>query len=59
MEGGLCVLLMAIMFDRFGKALSTETKTLPSESQKFYLLPQEWEIYPAAKMLEKPLSIIE
>ena len=58
MEGGLCVLLMAIMFDRFGKALSTETKTLPSESQKFYLLPQEWEIYPAAKMLEKPLNII-
>ena len=27
MEGGLCVLLMAIMFDRFGKALSVEEKT--------------------------------
>jgi glycine betaine/proline transport system permease protein len=58
MEGGLCVLLMAIMFDRFGKALSAETKTLPSESQKFYLLPQDWDIYPMAKIFEKPLGII-
>ena len=58
MEGGLCVLLMAIMFDRFGKALSAETKTLPSESQKFYLLPQDWDIYPMAKIFEKPLDII-
>jgi len=58
MEGGLCVLLMAIMFDRFGKALSAESKTLPSESTKFHLLPQEWEIYPIAKIIEKPLGII-
>ena len=57
MEGGLCVLLMAIMFDRFGKALSAEEKTLPSESQKFYLLPQDWEIYQLAKIIEKPLGI--
>jgi glycine betaine/proline transport system permease protein len=58
MEGGLCVLLMAIMFDRFGKALSVEEKTLPSESQKFYLLPQDWEIYQLAKIIEKPLGIV-
>ena len=57
MEGGLCVLFMAIMFDRFGKALSAEEKTLPSESQKFYLLPQDWEIYELAKIIEKPLGI--
>ena len=57
MEGGLCVLFMAIMFDRFGKALSAEEKTLPSESQKFYLLPQDWEIYKLAKIIEKPLGI--
>ena len=57
MEGGLCVLFMAIMFDRFGKALSAEEKTLPSESQKFYLLPQDWEIYQLAKIIEKPLGI--
>ena len=58
MEGGLCVLFMAIMFDRFGKALSSEEKTLPSESQKFYLLPQDWEIYQLAKIIEKPLGIV-
>jgi len=58
MEGGLCVLLMAIMFDRFGKAVSREPITLPSDSQKFYLLPQTWEIYPLARMVEKPLEYI-
>ena len=58
MEGGLCVLLMAIMFDRFGKAISNEPVTLPSDSQKFYLLPQTWEIYPLARMVEKPLGYI-
>ena len=58
MEGGLCVLLMAIMFDRFGKALSKETVTLPSDSQRFYLLPQTWDIYPLARIIEKPLGYI-
>ena len=58
MEGGLCVLFMAIMFDRFSKALSAEEKTLPSDSQKFHLLPQEWEIYPLAKIFEKPFSVV-
>jgi len=58
MEGGLCVLLMAIMFDRFSKAFSRESVTLPADSQKFYLLPQSWDIYPAAKFFEKPLTYI-
>ena len=58
MEGGLCVLLMAIMFDRFGKALSKEAVTLPSDSQRFYLLPQTWDIYPIARIIEKPLGYI-
>ena len=58
MEGGLCVLFMAIMFDRFSKAISNEPITLPSDSQKFYLLPQTWEIYPLARMAEKPLGYI-
>ena len=58
MEGGLCVLLMAIMFDRFGKALSKETVTLPSDAQKFYLLPQNWEIYPIARIFEKPFGYV-
>ena len=58
MEGGLCVLLMAIMFDRFGKAVSSEPITLPLDSQKFYLLPQTWDIYPLARIIEKPLEYI-
>ena len=58
LEGGFCVLLMAIMFDRFGKAVSRETVTLPVDSQKFYLLPQTWEIYPVARQIEKPLMYI-
>ena len=58
MEGGLCVLLMAIMFDRFSKAFSRESVTLPADSQKFYLLPQTLDIYPAARFFEKPLHYI-
>ncbi len=58
LEGGFCVLLMAIMFDRFGKAVSRETVTLPVDSQKFYLLPQTWDIYPVARQIEMPLMYI-
>ena len=58
LDGGFCVLLMAIMFDRFGKAASRETVTLPVDSQKFYLLPQTWDIYPTARYIEKPLQFI-
>ena len=58
MEGGLCVLLMAIMFDRFGKAVSRESVTLPADSQKFYILPQNWDIYPLARLFEKPFTYI-
>ena len=58
MEGGLCILFMAIMFDRFGLALSKTKETLPSDVQKFYLLPQSWEKYTIAKIIEKPLEFL-
>ncbi len=58
MEGGLCILFMAIMFDRFGLALSNTKETLPSDVQKFYLLPQSWEKYTIAKIIEKPLEFL-
>ena len=58
MEGGLCILFMAIMFDRFSMSFSKQEATLPSDVQKFYLLPQSWEKYQIAILLEKPLSII-
>ena len=58
MEGGLCILFMAIMFDRFSMAFSKEPEIIPKDVQKFYLLPQSWEKYQIAKVLEKPLNYI-
>ena len=58
MEGGLCILFMAIMFDRFSSAFSKTPEILPSNVQKFYLLPQKWEKYQLARILEKPLSFL-
>ncbi len=57
MEGGLCILFMAIMFDRFSMSFSKSVEKLPSDVQKFYLLPQSWEKYSIARILEKPLSL--
>ncbi len=57
MEGGLCILFMAIMFDRFSSAFSKTPERLPNDVQKFYFLPQSWERYQLAKILEKPLSL--
>ena len=56
MEGGLCILFMAIMFDRFSMSFSKQVDPLPSDVQKFYLLPQNWEKYQIARIIEKPLS---
>ena len=56
MEGGLCILFMAIMFDRFSLAFSKDVERLPSDVQRFYLLPQSWEKYQIAKILEMPLN---
>ena len=57
MEGGLCILFMAIMLDRFSMSFSKTDTPLPQNVQKFYLLPQNWEKYQIARILEKPLSI--
>ncbi len=56
MEGGLCILFMAIMFDRFSMSFSKEEERLPLDVQKFYLLPQSWEKFQIARIFEKPLS---
>ena len=56
MEGGLCILFMAIMFDRFSMSFSKPDDPLPLDVQKFYLLPQSWEKYKIARIFEKPLS---
>lgn len=57
MEGGLCILFMAIMFDRFSKACSNKEDKLPSNVKKFHLLPQNLEKYKIARILELPLDI--
>ena len=56
MEGGLCILFMAIMFDRFSMSFSKDEERLPLDVQKFYLLPQSWEKFQIARIFEKPLS---
>ena len=48
---------MAIMFDRFSMAFSKDKERLPSDVQKFYLLPQSWAKHQIARLIEKPLSI--
>ena len=57
MEGGLCILFMAIMFDRFSKACSNKEDKLPSNVKKFHLIPQNLEKYKIARILEMPLDI--
>ena len=57
MEGGLCILFMAIMFDRFSMAFSKPKEILPAGTQKFFLLPQSWERLKIARLIEKPLYI--
>ena len=55
MEGGLCILFMAIMFDRFSMSLTKQKDILPSDVQPFYLLPQSWEKFQVARLTEKPI----
>ena len=57
LEGGLCIVLMAIIFDRISKALSnTEVVIKPSQGQKFYLLPQQWDRSSPAIIIEKVIG---
>ena len=57
MEGGLCILFMAIMFDRISSAISKEKETLPDDVKKFYLLPQNLHRNPLANLIELPMRI--
>ena len=57
-EGGMAILFMAIMFDRFSLSLSEEKPILPLTSTKFYFLPQNWEYYYWAKIFEMPIQFI-
>ncbi|MGE4570765.1 MAG: ABC transporter permease subunit [Gammaproteobacteria bacterium] len=53
LEAGSCIVLMAIIFDRISIALGdTELKLKPSQGQRFYLLPQQWDRNPVAIFIE-------
>ncbi|NKB78063.1 MAG: ABC transporter permease subunit [Gammaproteobacteria bacterium] len=59
LEGGLCIVFMAIIFDRLSLAFGQPKKGgLPANTVRFYLLPQSWDIYPIAKFVEKPIGFI-
>jgi glycine betaine/proline transport system permease protein len=53
LEGGLCIVLMAIIFERISVALSSEDSAKPSQGQIFYLLPQNWDRNPIAIAIER------
>ncbi len=52
-EGGLCIVFMAIIFERISVALSTDDLPKPSQGQRFYLLPQTWDRNSIAIFIEK------
>ncbi len=57
LEGGLCIVFMAIIFDRLSLALGRpKPSALPANTTRFYLLPQSFDIYPIAKIIERPIG---
>lgn len=59
LEAGLCIVLMAIIFDRISIALgNTEVESKPSQGQHFYLLPQQWDRNPVAIFIETIIGTI-
>ena len=54
MEAGLCILLMAIMFDRFSASFNNASKlALSKDRVRFHLLPQNWDQSFVALFIEK------
>ena len=52
-EGGLCIVFMAIIFDRLSAAVNRDrTRSLPPDVLEFRLLPQRWDTNPAARTVE-------
>ncbi len=52
-EGGLCIVFMAIIFDRLSAAMNQERRrALPDDVLEFRLLPQRWDGNLAARVVE-------
>ncbi len=60
-EGGICIVFMAIIFDRLSYAISgvTTDKTNRTNAQnRFHLLPQKWDKNPLALTIERPIQLL-
>ncbi len=57
LEGGMCIVFMAIIFDRLSLAMGNPVQiTVPPNSTRFYLFPQSWDHYPVAIAIEKVVA---
>lgn len=60
-EGGICIVFMAIIFDRLSYAISGVSKDKTSrttEENRFHLLPQKWDKKPLALAIERPIQLL-
>lgn len=60
-EAGICIVFMAIIFDRLSYAItgSAEGKVAHhGDGTEFHLLPQNWDENPLAVAFEKPIGIV-
>ena len=56
-EGGLCIVFMAIIFDRLSGAMNRNRgRSLPADVLEFRLLPQRWDANPAARAVETAID---
>lgn len=60
LEGGLCIVAMAIIFDRLSQAMSAqpEAPKLNRGEMLFRLFPQSWEPYAPARWIEKAINVV-
>jgi len=60
LEGGLCIVAMAIIFDRLSQAMSSqpEAPKLNRGEMLFRLLPQSWEPYSLARWIEQTINVV-
>ncbi len=59
-EGGICIVFMAIIFDRLSYAITSTQQGVVhhGDGPKFHLLPQKWDENPLALVIEKPIGAI-
>ncbi|MCY3878907.1 MAG: ABC transporter permease subunit [Rhodobacteraceae bacterium] len=61
LEGGLCIVFMAIIFDRLSIAMSTpaDRRSLYDPSRlRFRLLPQKWDSFAPARWIESVIDVL-